>query len=166
MPTVGVIGLGYVGLPLAVAFAQEGCEVIAVDVDQRKIDAIEAGESYIEDIPSEQLRSAAELIHATTRYARLERADAVLICVPTPLTRNREPDLGPLLDCTRALAEVLQQDQLVVLESTTYPGTTRERVAPLLEESGLAAGRDFHLAFSPERVDPGRTDFTLRTPRR
>ena len=163
MPTVGVIGLGYVGLPLAVAFAQEGCEVIAVDVNQRKIDAIEAGESYIEDIPSEQLRSAAELIHATTRYARLERADAVLICVPTPLTRNREPDLGPLLDCTRALAEVLQQDQLVVLESTTYPGTTRERVAPLLEESGLAAGRDFHLAFSPERVDPGRTDFTLRT---
>ena len=87
----------------------------------------------------------------------------MIVCVPTPLTRNREPDLGPLLDSTRALAEVLQQDQLVVLESTTYPGTTRERVAPLLEESGLAAGRDFHLAFSPERVDPGRTDFTLRT---
>ena len=82
--------------------------------------------------------------------------------MPTPLTRNREPDLGPLIDATRALAGVLQNDQLVVLESTTYPGTTRERVAPLLEESGLAAGRDFHLAFSPERVDPGRTDFTLR----
>ena len=163
MVTVGVIGLGYVGLPLAVAFAQEGCEVIAVDVDSRKIEAIEGGESYIEDIPSEQLRRVSERIHATTRYARLERADAVLICVPTPLTRNREPDLGPLLDCTRALSEVLQQEQLVVLESTTYPGTTRERVAPLLEESGLAAGRDFHLAFSPERVDPGRTDYTLRT---
>jgi len=162
METVGIIGLGYVGLPLAVAFAQEGCEVIAVDVDARKIEAIEAGDSYIEDVPSELLREFKDRIHATTRYARLAKADAVLICVPTPLTRNREPDLGPLIDSTRALAEVLQSDQLVVLESTTYPGTTRERVAPLLEESGLAAGRDFHLAFSPERVDPGRTDFTLR----
>jgi UDP-N-acetyl-D-glucosamine dehydrogenase len=160
--TVGVIGLGYVGLPLAVAFAQEGCEVIAVDVDTRKVDAIAAGESYIGDVPSELLREVAERLHATTRYADLAKADAVLICVPTPLTPNREPDLGPLVDATRALADVLQADQLVVLESTTYPGTTRERVAPLLEESGLAAGRDFHLAFSPERVDPGRTDFTLR----
>jgi UDP-N-acetyl-D-glucosamine dehydrogenase len=162
METVGIIGLGYVGLPLAVAFAQEGCEVIAVDVDARKIEAIEAGDSYIEDVPSELLREFKGRIRASTHYARLAKADAVLICVPTPLTRNREPDLGPLIDSTRALAEVLQSDQLVVLESTTYPGTTRERVAPLLEESGLAAGRDFHLAFSPERVDPGRTDFTLR----
>jgi UDP-N-acetyl-D-glucosamine dehydrogenase len=162
MTTVGVIGLGYVGLPLAVAFAGEGCDVIAVDVDARKIEAIQAGESYIEDVSSDALVAVAERIHATTRYARLAKADAVLICVPTPLTRNREPDLGPLIDSTNALAEVLQADQLVVLESTTYPGTTRERVAPLLEESGLAAGRDFHLAFSPERVDPGRTDFTLR----
>jgi len=162
MTTVGIIGLGYVGLPLAVAFAEEGCDVIAVDVDSRKIEAIEAGESYIEDVPSELLRKHSGRIVATTRYARLAKADAVLICVPTPLTRNREPDLGPLIDSTRGLAEVLQADQLVVLESTTYPGTTRERVAPLLEESGLAAGKDFHLAFSPERVDPGRTDFTLR----
>jgi UDP-N-acetyl-D-glucosamine dehydrogenase len=162
MTTVGIIGLGYVGLPLAVAFAQEGCDVVAVDLDQRKIEAIEAGESYIEDVPSELLREYKDSIHASTRYARLAKADAVLICVPTPLTRNREPDLGPLVDSTRGLAEVLQSDQLVVLESTTYPGTTRERVAPLLEESGLIAGRDFHLAFSPERVDPGRTDFTLR----
>jgi UDP-N-acetyl-D-glucosamine dehydrogenase len=162
MTTVGVIGLGYVGLPLAVAFAGEGCEVIAVDVDARKIASLAAGESYIEDVSSEAFREVAGSIHATTRYADLARADAVLICVPTPLTANREPDLGPLVDSTRALAEVLQADQLVVLESTTYPGTTRERVAPLLEESGLAAGRDFFLAFSPERVDPGRTDFTLR----
>jgi UDP-N-acetyl-D-glucosamine dehydrogenase len=162
MITVGVIGLGYVGLPLAVAFAREGCDVVAVDVDARKIDAIAAGDSYIEDVPSALLAEVAGRIHATTRYARLAKADAVLICVPTPLTRNREPDLGPLIESTRALAEVLQGDQLVVLESTTYPGTTRERVAPLLEESGLVAGRDFHLAFSPERVDPGRTDFTLR----
>jgi UDP-N-acetyl-D-glucosamine dehydrogenase len=158
-----VIGLGYVGLPLAVAFAREGCEVIAVDVDQRKIEAIAAGESYIEDVPSELLAEVSGRIHPTTRYAQLERVEAVLICVPTPLTRNREPDLGPLIEATRSLAGVLRSDQLVVLESTTYPGTTRERVAPLLEESGLAAGRDFHLAFSPERVDPGRTDFTLRS---
>ncbi len=162
MTTVGVIGLGYVGLPLAVAFAQEGCEVIAVDVDSRKVDALAAGESYIEDVSAEALRAVAARIHATTRYADLAKADAVLVCVPTPLTPNREPDLGPLVDAARALADVLQADQLVVLESTTYPGTTRERVAPLLEESGLAAGRDFHLAFSPERVDPGRTDYTLR----
>jgi UDP-N-acetyl-D-glucosamine dehydrogenase len=160
--TVAVIGLGYVGLPLAVAFAEEGCEVVAVDVDSRKVEAIEAGHSYIEDVSSEALKAVAGRLHGTTRYARVAKADAVLICVPTPLTRNREPDLGPLIDATRSLAEVLQADQLVVLESTTYPGTTRERVAPLLEESGLAAGRDFHLAFSPERVDPGRTDFTLR----
>jgi UDP-N-acetyl-D-glucosamine dehydrogenase len=160
--TVGIIGLGYVGLPLAVAFAQADCDVIAVDVDARKTDAIAAGDSYIEDVSSEELREVASRIHATTRYARLAKAEAVLVCVPTPLTPNREPDLGPLLDSVRALAEVLQTDQLVVLESTTYPGTTRGRVAPLLEESGLAAGRDFNLAFSPERVDPGRTDFTLR----
>jgi UDP-N-acetyl-D-glucosamine dehydrogenase len=162
MATVGIIGLGYVGLPLAVAFANEGCDVIAVDSDARKIRAIEAGDSYVEDVTSEQLRRVSSSIHATTRYARLAKAEAILICVPTPLTRNREPDLGPLTDATRTLAGVLQSDQLVVLESTTYPGTTRERVAPMLEESGLAAGRDFHLAFSPERVDPGRRDFTLR----
>jgi UDP-N-acetyl-D-glucosamine dehydrogenase len=162
MTTVGIVGLGYVGLPLAVAFAQEGCEVIAVDVDARKVKAIEAGESYIEDVASAQLGELGALIHPSTRYARLAKADAVLVCVPTPLTRNREPDLGPLLDATRGVADVLQAGQLVVLESTTYPGTTRERMLPILEESGLAAGRDFHLAFSPERVDPGRTDFTLR----
>jgi UDP-N-acetyl-D-glucosamine dehydrogenase len=162
MTTVGVIGLGYVGLPLAVAFAREGCEVIAVDVDARKVETIDAGRSYIEDVSDEALGAVAGRIRASTRYADLAEADAVLICVPTPLTRNREPDLGPLIESTRALAGVLRADQLVVLESTTYPGTTRERVAPLLEESGLAAGRDFHLAFSPERVDPGRTDFTLR----
>jgi UDP-N-acetyl-D-glucosamine dehydrogenase len=163
MTTVGVIGLGYVGLPLAVAFAREGCDVIGVDLDQRKLDALAAGESYIEDVDAEELAAVRERLQAGSQYAPLGDADAVLICVPTPLTRNREPDLGPLIEATRSLAGVLGTDQLVVLESTTYPGTTRERVAPLLEESGLAAGRDFHLAFSPERVDPGRTDHTLRT---
>jgi UDP-N-acetyl-D-glucosamine dehydrogenase len=163
MATVGVIGLGYVGMPLAVAFAQEGCDVIAVDIDSRRVEAVAAGSSYIEDVPDDALRVVGERIEATTQYAALARADAVLVCVPTPLTPNREPDLGPLVDSARSLAGVLQRNQLVVLESTTYPGTTRERMAPLLEESGLAAGRDFHLAFSPERVDPGRTDHTLRT---
>jgi UDP-N-acetyl-D-glucosamine dehydrogenase len=160
--TVGIMGLGYVGLPLAVAFAEEGYDVVAVDIDARKVEAISAGESYIEDIPSERLRGALDRIDATTRAANLSRCEAVLVCVPTPLTANREPDLGPLIAATRALADVLQAGQLVVLESTTYPGTTRERMAPMLEESGLVAGRDFNVAFSPERVDPGRTDYTLR----
>src|SRR3954449_12154795 len=159
---VGIVGLGYVGLPLAVAFAEAGHEVVAVDIDQRKIDAIEQCESYIEDVPSEDLAKYRDLIHASTRYSRLAKADAILLCVPTPLTPNREPDLGPLLDTARGVSSILQGGQLVILESTTYPGTTRERLVPMLEESGLAAGRDFHVAFSPERVDPGRTDYTMR----
>ncbi|HWC26995.1 MAG TPA: nucleotide sugar dehydrogenase [Solirubrobacteraceae bacterium] len=160
---VGVIGMGYVGLPLAVAFAAEGRDVVAVDIDRRKVDALRAGESYVEDVSDAALAAAAPRIDPTTRFAALARCDAVLICVPTPLSANREPDLGPLVGASRALAEVLQAGQLVVLQSTTYPGTTRERVAPILAESGLVAGQDFNLAFSPERVDPGRTDFTLRT---
>jgi UDP-N-acetyl-D-glucosamine dehydrogenase len=160
---VGVIGLGYVGLPLGVAFAEEGHEVVGVDNDKRRVESISAGESHIEDVPSERLQAVASRITATTDYALLSDCDAVLIAVPTPLTRNREPDLGPLLSSGTELARVLRKGQLVVLESTTYPGTTRERLVPLLEESGLAAGRDFNVAFSPERVDPGRTDYTLRT---
>jgi UDP-N-acetyl-D-glucosamine dehydrogenase len=162
MSKIGVIGLGYVGLPLAVAFAQRGCEVVGVDVDARKVHAIREGRSYVGDVPSGKLAALGETLRAGTSHEPLRDADAVLLCLPTPLTANREPDLTPLLDATRAVARVLRRDQLVVVESTTYPGTTRERVAPLLEESGLAAGRDFHLAFSPERVDPGREDFTLR----
>jgi UDP-N-acetyl-D-glucosamine dehydrogenase len=159
---IGVIGLGYVGLPLALAFAEAGQTVIAVDVDEAKLAAIEAGESYIEDVDSGRLLEARELIEPTRDFAALARADAVLICVPTPLTRNREPDLEPLLHATRALAEVIRAGQLVVLESTTYPGTTREQVVPLLEAGGLRVGKDLDVAFSPERVDPGRTDYTLR----
>ncbi len=160
---VGIIGLGYVGLPLAVAFAREGVEVIAVDSDEVKMAAIRAGRSYIEDVDSDELAELGGSIEATTDYGRLAGADAILICVPTPLTGNREPELTPLINAARGLAGVIRPGQLIVLESTTYPGTTRERLQPLLEESGLAAGRDFNLAFSPERVDPGRTDFTLRT---
>ena len=157
------MGLGYVGLPLAVAFCEEGHDVVGLDVDPRKVDAAVRGESYVEDVPSERVRAVSDRLHATTRHADLAAAETVVIAVPTPLTRNREPDLGPLVAAGTSLAGVLQKDQLVVLESTTYPGTTRERLVPLLEESGLAAGRDFHVAFSPERVDPGRTDFTMRT---
>ena len=160
---VGIVGLGYVGLPLAVAFAEAGEHVIAVDVDARKIEAIAAGDSYVEDIPSERLTEVKDAIEASTHYAPLARADAVLICVPTPLTANREPDLGPLIKAGEQLGRVLQRGQLIVLESTTYPGTTRERLVPLLEEeSGLRVGEGLNVAFSPERVDPGRTDYTLR----
>jgi UDP-N-acetyl-D-glucosamine dehydrogenase len=159
---VGIMGLGYVGLPLAVAFAEQGHDVVGVDIDARKVEGLSGGESHIEDIASERLRAVAARLEVTTRSSNLSRCDAVLVCVPTPLTPNREPDLGPLVSATRVLADILQRDQLIVLESTTYPGTTRERMAPILEESGLVAGRDFYLAYSPERVDPGRTDFTLR----
>ena len=160
---VGIVGLGYVGLPLAVAFAEEGHDVIGVDTSQRVAEAVSRGESHIEDVSSERLAALGERLRASTRYAELATCDAVVIAVPTPLTRNREPDLGSLVAAGRSLAGVLQRGQLVALESTTYPGTTRERLTPLLEESGLAAGVDFAVAFSPERVDPGRTDHTLRT---
>ncbi len=160
---IGVIGLGYVGLPLAVGFATEGHSVVGVDTDPRKIDAIGERRSYIEDVPSTALEEIGDRLRASSRYADLASCNAVVIAVPTPLTRNREPDLGPLVASGTELSRVLQQGQLVVLESTTYPGTTRERLVPLLEESGLAAGRDFNVAFSPERIDPGRTDYTLRT---
>ena len=160
---VGVVGLGYVGLPLALAFAEEGHDVVGVDSDPRKVEALARGESYIEDVPSARLTAAKGRLRPVTAYEELASCEAVLIAVPTPLTRNREPDLGPLMSAGTALAGVLRAGQLVVLESTTYPGTTRERLAPLLEESGLATGRDYNLAYSPERVDPGRTDFTLRT---
>jgi UDP-N-acetyl-D-glucosamine dehydrogenase len=161
--SVGVIGLGYVGLPLAVAFAEAGEDVVAVDLDPRKVAAIRAGESYVEDISSERLAAVLPQIHATSHYQPLARADAVLICVPTPLTANREPDLGALISSARALGLVLQRGQLVVLESTTYPGTTRERLVPILEqESELRVGEELNVAFSPERVDPGRTDYNLK----
>ena len=161
--SVGIIGLGYVGLPLAVAFAEAGHRVVGLDVDRDKVEAVAASRSYVEDISSERLAATRERLAPTTRYADLAKVDAVIIAVPTPLTPNREPDLQPLLSASGSLSAVLQQDQLVVLESTTYPGTTRERLAPRLEESGLRAGSDFNLAFSPERIDPGRTDFDIRT---
>jgi UDP-N-acetyl-D-glucosamine dehydrogenase len=161
--TVGIVGLGYVGLPLALAFAEADERVIGVDVNARRVAQLRRGDSYIEDVSSDALQGILHRFEPTTRMASLAQADAIIICVPTPLTANREPDLTPLIDAAQAVAAVLQRGQLVVVESTTYPGTTRERVLPILEESGLVAGEDFFLGFSPERVDPGREDYTLRT---
>jgi UDP-N-acetyl-D-glucosamine dehydrogenase len=161
---VGIIGMGYVGLPLAVAFAEAGHEVFGVEVDPGRVAALVRGDSYVEDIASERLQAVKDSLHATTRYADLAKVEAVIVAVPTPLTRNREPDLSALENSAGRIGEVLQDGQLVVLESTTYPGTTRDKLVPILEEhSGLKAGVDFNVAYSPERVDPGRTDYTLRT---
>jgi UDP-N-acetyl-D-glucosamine dehydrogenase len=160
---VGIIGIGYVGLPLAVAFAEAGAEVVCVDADARKLEALAAGRTYIEDIPDDVLAPILDKLRPTFEYAELASCEAVIVCVPTPLTTAREPDLTYLLEAAEGISAVLREGQLVVLESTTYPGTTRERLGPLLEQSGLKAGTDFHLAFSPERIDPGRTDHTVRT---
>jgi UDP-N-acetyl-D-glucosamine dehydrogenase len=160
--SIGIVGLGYVGLPLAVAFAEAGCDVVGIDVDAGKVAGLRAGRSHIEDIPDARLAAVLERCTFSTRFVELHEAEAILVCVPTPLTRNREPDLGPLLGAAQALAGVIRAGQVVVLESTTFPGTTRGHLVPLLEESGLRAGEDFALAFSPERVDPGRTDYTIR----
>ena len=160
---VGIVGLGYVGLPLAVAFAEAGAEVVGVEVDSGTVAGVRGGQSHVEDISEERLQAVLGRIEATTRYVELHECDAILVCVPTPLNRNREPDLGPLLSTAQSLAGVIKRGQVIVLESTTFPGTTRDHLVPLLEESGLEAGRDFALAFSPERVDPGRTDYTIRS---
>ncbi len=160
---VGIIGLGYVGLPLAVAFAEAGHDVVGLDVDPRRVERLQRSESDVEDVPSERIRAVVQRFSATTEHSKLAACDAILICVPTPLANQREPDLSYIVDAAHSLSRVLKAGQVVVLESTTYPGTTRERLLPILEESGLAAGRDFHLAFSPERIDPGRTDHTIRT---
>jgi UDP-N-acetyl-D-glucosamine dehydrogenase len=159
---VAIIGLGYVGLPLAVSFADAGHEVIGLDVDAAKLASLREQRSYIEDVQDDAIRRIADAATWTSDYADLSTADAVVIAVPTPLTPNREPDLGALVSAAGALARVLREGQLVVLESTTYPGTTRERLVPMLEESGLKAGEDFFVAFSPERIDPGRTDYTMK----
>jgi UDP-N-acetyl-D-glucosamine dehydrogenase len=163
---IAVIGLGYVGLPLAMVFAEAGVEVVGVEAVAERCAEINAGRSYIQDVAGEALKKVVGkgLIHATTDYAATEDCDADIICLPTPLNANREPDLTLITDATAKLAGHLRRGQLVTLESTTYPGTTRDVLAPILEAgSGLTAGVDFHLAFSPERVDPGRTDYTTKS---
>jgi UDP-N-acetyl-D-glucosamine dehydrogenase len=160
-----VVGLGYVGLPLATTFAEAGVPVLGLDAVQSKVDEVNSGVSYIEDVPSERLAPlvSAGTLSATASWDAMRAVDAIIICLPTPLTEHREPDLSAVLGAAESLSSRLRKGHLVVLESTTYPGTTREELAPVLERSGLRAGRDFHLAFSPERVDPGRLDWTTRT---
>ncbi|UCG56405.1 MAG: nucleotide sugar dehydrogenase [Phycisphaerales bacterium] len=163
--TVGVLGLGYVGLPLAREFGFAGVNVIGFDVDEKKVKTLNSGRSIIKHVPHAQVKQLvnSRRFHATTNMARLRSVDAVLICVPTPLTHNREPDMQFVVKSCETIAKYLQAGQLVVLESTTYPGTTRELMAPILESSGLKAGKDFHMAYSPEREDPGNKDFTTKT---
>lgn len=165
---IAIIGLGYVGLPLAVTFAEAGFHVTGIDVDQPKVDLANEGESYIADIASETLQKlmAAGRLHFTTDFSVLEEIDALSICVPTPLRKTRDPDISYIVAATRQVKAHLHAGQLVVLESTTYPGTTDEVVLPELEATGLKVGTDFFLAFSPERIDPGNPHFgTKNTPK-
>jgi UDP-N-acetyl-D-glucosamine dehydrogenase len=166
---VAILGLGYVGLPLAVVFAEAGFHVTGIDPDMRKVETVCRGKSHIQDIPAEQVKRLVEAgrLTATTDFAALGQADAVSICVPTPLRKTGDPDLSFILSATEQMAKYVHPGMVVVLESTTYPGTTREILLPKLgTEKGLTPGTDFFLAFSPERVDPGRTDWTtLNTPK-
>ncbi len=165
---VAVVGLGYVGLPLAVQFARSGFRVIGVDVDDTKIERLGRVESYIDDVPSELLAEqvAARRFEATSNLSVLSDVDAISICVPTPLSKSREPDLAALVAVGECLKRTLRPGQLVVLESTTYPGTTEEMLLPVLDQTGLSVGSDYFLAFSPERIDPGRRDYMVHnTPR-
>jgi len=162
---IGVIGLGYVGLPLAVEFAKEGFDVTGIDVEPRRVTWVNAARSYILDVPSEELRKLrrARRLRATSSFGVLEAQDAIIICVPTPLRKTREPDMSYILSATKEIAKRVRKGQLIVLESTTYPGTTDEVVLPALEARGLKVGKDFCLAFSPERIDPGNATYTTRT---
>jgi len=160
---IGVIGLGYVGLPLSIAFAKAGFYVNGFDIDERKVEALKNGESYIKHINPEVITHLFETQRflPTNDFSRLDDTDCVIICVPTPLNKNREPDLSFVFDTTRTIAEHLHRGQLIVLESTTYPGTTDEDMRAILEKTGLKAGEDFYLAFSPEREDPNNKDFSI-----
>ncbi|MDQ8186296.1 nucleotide sugar dehydrogenase [Pelagicoccus sp. SDUM812002] len=169
MTKIAIIGLGYVGLPLSIRFCESNVQVLGLDVDQSKVDKLNAGKSYIKHIDSEQITSITQSnqFEATTNFSRIEEVTAAIICVPTPLNKYREPDLSYVLDTGRAIAPHLSKgnpNKLVVLESTTYPGTTEDELRPILEEgSGLTAGEGFYLAYSPEREDPGRTDHGVKT---
>jgi UDP-N-acetyl-D-glucosamine dehydrogenase len=162
--TIGIMGLGYVGLPLAIAFAKAGFKVIGYDTQSKKVNLISKGQSYINDITNKELASVVSPKHfqATSIAGELGKTDVICICVPTPLTKTREPDLSHVNQASRTLSRNMKKGQLVILESTTYPGTTRELVLPALEKSGLKAGMDFHLAYSPERVDPGNKKYGIK----
>ncbi len=160
--TIGIVGLGYVGLPLIRAFVAAGFRTMGFDVDQRKVDLLAAGKSYIDHIKPEWIQewTAAEQFEPTADMSRMSEADTLLICVPTPLSDSRDPDLSYVEGTTRQIAAALRPGQLIILESTTYPGTTRDVMLPILSESGLQPGQDFYLAYSPEREDPGNLDFS------
>ena len=161
---IGIVGLGYVGLPLAVSFAEEGFSVTGIDVDGSKVEALNAGDSYVEDVPSERLAPLVQSgrLRASTDYAELAQMDAISICVPTPLRKTKDPDISHIIDAAEKIAQFGGSGKLIVLESTTYPGTTDEVILPRLLSNGDAVGEDFFLAFSPERIDPGRRDYTMR----
>jgi UDP-N-acetyl-D-glucosamine dehydrogenase len=161
--TVGVIGLGYVGLPLALTMVEAGKRVIGLDVDAAKVERLDQGQSYIRHIEPSRIVAAGKRFRATTDFRALTDCDAIIVCVPTPLTEGREPDLSYVSRTAETIAEHLRAGQLVVLESTTYPGTTEEVMQPILERGGLRVGRDYHLAFSPEREDPGNPRFNTKT---
>ena len=163
--TIGIVGLGYVGMPLALAAWTAGFRILGYDSDSAKVEAINGGRSYIKHIASSEVAAAVrdKRLRATSKFAELSEANAVIICVPTPLTAHREPDLSYVADTARAMAPHLREGQLIVLESTTWPGTTVEVVKPILEESGLKSGEDFYLAFSPEREDPGNPNFSTKS---
>ena len=160
---VGVIGLGYVGLPLAVGFARAGYTVLGLDVDERKVAALNEGRSFIQDVESDDVMAAVQAgrLSASKDYDLLGQTDAIFICVPTPFDAMKAPDLGYIEQAAKGIATRLKPGQLVILQSTTYPGTTEEFVLPILEESGLKAGQDFYLAFSPERINPGDREYSV-----
>ena len=160
---VGVIGLGYVGLPLGLTMAEAGKAVVGLDVDGAKVEKLGAGQSYIRHIEAERIVKARSRFRASTDFSELGSCDAIIVCVPTPLSEGREPDLSYVAATAQTIAKHLRANQLVVLESTTYPGTTEEVVQPILEATGLRVGRDFHLAFSPEREDPGNARYSTKT---
>src|SRR5690348_685290 len=161
---LAVIGLGYVGLPLAVEFGQAGFRVAGIDIDRNRVAQLQRGLSYIQDVPTKDVRQLVrdDLLTATTDFSVLRRCDAVNVCVPTPLSKQRDPDVSYIVSAAQEIARHLHRGMLVILESTTYPGTTVELILPLLEATGMKVGEDFFLAFSPERVDPGNPSFNTR----
>lgn len=160
--TVGVIGLGYVGLPLSLCFAEEKVQTLGFDIDPKKTDSLNNGESYIKQYPSERVKASLSHFSATTDYSKIAEVDAIVICVPTPLSKHREPDMSYILKTMKSLLPHIRKGQLLSLESTTFPGTCDEILKPMIEEKGFNIGEDYFLTFSPEREDPGRKDFTTK----
>jgi UDP-N-acetyl-D-glucosamine dehydrogenase len=161
--TLGIVGLGYAGLPLAITFAEAGFDVVGIDIDEGRVEAIRQGRSYLVDVPGERYERLDGRLEATSDYEAVSELDALTICVPTPLSKTRTPDISQVVSAAESVAGSLSPGQLVLLQSTTYPGTTEEIVLPILERSGLKVGRDFFLGYAPERVDPGNERYTIRT---